>query len=233
MHFACRKVYRSKVFLQELCCYGLISLRFLKFLFSSGQVSCNSCIPISMVNLTTHLFIYRCGCRDLITWGCFVLGLVLQSFPDTPPPWKPPSCTKTTKGSQLLQLLGLVLYGLGNWLYPVGPYSKLHNFLYFFPSFFKQQCYLKLLSLEYQLPECCSELIWTANVLFWKCAQLLLLFSDGEVMACDPGLQRYVDWLARRYRFVTSVFFLRTQYLAFIHGLRFVFHICECSCVTE
>lgn len=213
MHLACSKVYCSKVLLQELCCHGLISLRFLKFLFSSCQVSCNSCIPVSLVNLTTHLFIYHCGGRDLITWGSFVLGLVLQSFPDTPPPWKPPSCTKTTKGSQLLQLLGLVLYGLGNWLYPVGPYSKLHNFLYFFffSFFFKQQCYLKLLSLEYQLPECCGELIWTANVLFWKCAQLLLLFSDGEVLACDPGLQRDGDWLARRRRFVTRLFCVHTH----------------------
>lgn len=51
--------------------------------------------------------------------------------------------------------------------------------------FFKEQHYLKLLSLEYQLPEY-FQLIWTGNVLFWKCSQLLLLFSDGEVLACDP-----------------------------------------------
>lgn len=36
--------------------------------------------------------------------------------------------------------------------------------------------------------------MWAANVLFWKCAQLLLLFSFGEVLTCDPSLQRCMHW---------------------------------------
>lgn len=107
MHLACSKVYCSKVLLQELCCHGLISLRFLKFLFSSCQVSCNSCIPVSLVNLTTHLFIYHCGGRDLITWGSFVLGLLLQSFPDTPPPENPHHVLKQQRAASSFSCWGL------------------------------------------------------------------------------------------------------------------------------
>lgn len=194
--FSCSQVYSSEVLLKELSCHGLISLRFLKFLVLSGQVTCDSflCLLAGVIDLTTRLFISRVGVVILSPEAVLCLDWCCRAF-QTHSLWKPPSCTKTTKGSQLLQLLGLVLYGLGNWLYPVALILSCIISCTFFFLFFEPR-YLMLLSFEYQLHGYFTALLWMAKVLFWKFAQLLLLFFDGEVLACDPSLQRYVRWLS-------------------------------------
>lgn len=166
MLLAFRKVHSRKVLLKELSCHGLISLKFLKFL--------------RLLPLCFH----RCVWLDNSLSGWVILSpeavLCLDwccRASQTHSLWKPPSCTETTKGSQLLQLLGLVLYGLGNWLYPVALILSCIISCTFFVK-----CHLKLLSLEYQLCENFTELNWTANVLFWKCSAFASVFCWGSVL---------------------------------------------------
>lgn len=184
MHFACSKVYSSQVFLQELCCQGLISLSFpystpvFLFLWLTWQLIFLS-INVGVVILSPEAGL----CSD---WCC-------RAFQTPPhPPENPHHVLKQQRAASSFSCWGLFFMAWVIGYILLALILSCIIFCTFFSFlFFKQQCYLKLLSLEYQLPECCSELIWTANVLFWKCAQLLLLFSDGEVLACDPGLQRY------------------------------------------
>lgn len=142
------------------------------------------------------------------------LDCCCRAFQTHPPPLKTPSCIKTTKGSQLLQLLGLVLYGLGNWLYPVGPYSKLHNFLYFFSFFFFlnnsviwSYCLLSINSLNAAASS--SEL---QTLSFESVLSFCFCFLMGKCWLVTPACRdTWIDWHA--------VTVLLQAYYSFTHNI--------------